>query len=872
MRYHLFVFVLTAVCCSFTLRAQEAEISGTVTGPGGDTLIGASVRVVGSVIGATTNLEGHYQLEVPPGRIRLLATYLGFENFDTVLVVSTTDRELEVDIEMRESFMTTGEVIVYGRRASGQAQALRVQQSATVPQTIIHSELFNKYPDITLAETVQRMPGVTITRNRGEGELVQVRGLPEQYTAISLNGQRLPAVQPEADRAGSLDIIQSNLVEEVRVIKARSADMDADAIGGTVDFRIRQPEERAEVLLQAGGGSNFGFDQIPGQSSSITQATAVLNSELSDEAVYGLLGGSYFRHNRGNRTQRFDYGQNGTTGREISRVRPIDTDRMTTKLGLIGAVELRPSIYNRMRLSYNYSANDEVVMTREANFNRGGGTGFLEDRISSRWREERRLNMVALEVENNFKQTQLTYALSFASTSERVKDRQRAFNSLTFGDFRQYSDEEFRGLLPTDTQFPNDQIARRFTEQLNLDLEEDIAIGGVNLTRFLSSNRSSFIRAGGRYRIKERTYQEFYAGVPGGGSSIPSTDFPDLSTEPLLNERPDLSAGPNYYASERIAAGYLMFLANWTAKLTTSVGLRYEYTDLDYTLQRSQQTDSTNYNDLFPSLNITYRLKRDHQLRFSYYDAIARVPYATVVPVQAFAERRQARLDVFSLDNPEVRPTYSRNLDLTYERYGRYDGLISVSAYAKFLTDPTVREAEFAFVSDQPSLGYSLANTADARLLGLELGFYQSLAFLSPKLRILNVNGNVNLNSYTLDGDNSEDNTLAQAPRRSANLSLIYSNPRTRLNLVVAGNYRSSTLDLLQDGQPVWINAVISLDLAVDYELFKGISAYLRLNNATDHRAERYIGKPDQDDSLLLSKTQYGIWGVAGLRWRPGSN
>ena len=872
MRYHLFVFVLAAVCCSFTLRAQEAEVSGTVTGPGGDTLIGASVRVVGSVIGASTNLEGHYQLEVPPGRIRLLATYLGFENFDTVVVVSTTDRELEVDIVMRESFMTTGEVIVYGRRASGQAQALRVQQSATVPQTIIHSELFNKYPDITLAETVQRMPGVTITRNRGEGELVQVRGLPEQYTAISLNGQRLPAVQPEADRAGSLDIIQSNLVEEVRVIKARSADMDADAIGGTVDFRIRQPEERAEVLLQAGGGSNFGFDQIPGQSSSITQATAVLNSELSDEAVYGLLGGSYFRHNRGNRTQRFDYGKNGTTGREISRVRPIDTDRMTTKLGLIGAVELRPSIYNRMRLSYNYSANDEEVMTREANFNRGGGTGFLEDRISSRWREERRLNMVALEVENNFKQTQLTYALSFASTSERVKDRQRAFNSLTFGDFRQYSEEEFRGLLPTDTQFPNDQIARRYTEQLNLDLEEDIAIGGFNLTRFLSSNRSSFIRAGGRYRIKERTYQEFYAGVQGGGSSVASTDFPDLSAEPLLNERPDLSNGPNYYASERIAAGYLMFLANWTSKLTTSVGLRYEYTDLDYTLQRSQQADSTNYNDFFPSLNITYRLKRDHQLRFSYYNAIARVPYATVVPVQAFSERRQARLDVFSLDNPEVQPTYSRNLDLTYERYGRYDGLLSVSAYAKFLTDPTVREAEFAFVNDQPSLGYSLANTADARLLGLELGFYQSLAFLNPKLRILNVNGNVNLNSYKLDGDNSEDNTLAQAPRRSANLSLIYSNPRTRLNLVVAGNYRSSTLDLLQDGQPVWINAVISLDLAVDYELFKGISAYLRLNNATDHRAERYIGKPDQDDSLLLSKTQYGIWGVAGLRWRPGSN
>ncbi|CAH0999364.1 Vitamin B12 transporter BtuB [Neolewinella maritima] len=869
MRYLLFVFVLAAACCSTTLRAQEAELMGTVTGPQGDTLIGASVRVVGSVIGAVTDLEGHYILSVPPGRIRLLATYLGFENYDTVVVVSTTDRELEVDIRMEESFMTTGEVIVYGRRAAGQAQALRVQQSAVVPQTILHAETFNKYPDITLAETVQRMPGVTITRNRGEGELVQVRGLPEQYTAISLNGQRLPAVQPEADRAGSLDIIQSNLVEEVRVIKARSADMDADAIGGTVDFRIRQPEDKAEILLQAGGGSNFGFDQIPGQSSSITQAAAVLNSELSDEAVYGLLAGSYFRHNRGNRTQRFDYGENGTTGREISRVRPIDTDRMTTKTGLVGAVELRPSIYNRMRLSYNYSANDDEVMTRETNFNRGNATTALEDRISSRWKEERRLNMVALEVENNFKLTQLTYALSFASTSERLRDRQRAFNSSTVDNGAATADRPFEDLLPTDTRFAGQSLERRFTEQLNLNLEEDIAIGGVNITRHLNSSRTSFLRAGGRYRIKERTYEEFYQGVAGGGPAVPSTGFPDLSNESLLDEDPDLTSGPNYYASEKIAAGYLMYLTNWTAKLTTSVGLRYEYTDLDYTLQRSQDTDSTSYNDLFPSLNITYRLRRDHQLRFSYYDAIARVPYATVVPTQRFAERRQARLDVFSLDNPDVSPTYSRNLDLTYERYGRNDGLISVSAYAKFLTDPTVRVANFEFVNEQPSLGYSIANTADARLLGLELGFYQSLAFLNPKLRILNVNGNVNLNSYQLDGDDT-DNTLAQAPRRSANLSFVYSNPRTRLNLVLAGNYRSSTLDLLRDGQPVWINAVISLDLAADYELFKGISAYVRVNNATDHRAERYIGKPDQDDSLLLSKTQFGVWGVAGLRWRPG--
>ncbi|MBB4079258.1 hypothetical protein GGR28_001878 [Lewinella aquimaris] len=869
MRYQPLLFSFFIALCSGPLFTQEAEIVGTVLTESGDTLIGCSVQVVGSVIGDVSDDDGHYSLSVPPGRIRILASYIGYENFDTILQISVTDREFELDIVMSENFVSTGEVIVYGRRASGQAQALRVQQSAIAVQTIIHSELFNKYPDITLAETVQRMPGVTITRNRGEGDMVQVRGLPEQYTAISLNGQRLPTVQPEADRAGSLDIIQSNLVDEVRVIKARSADLDADAIGGTVDFRIRQPEDRFEVLLQGGLGSNFGFDQIPGQQSGITQAAAVLNSELSDETMYGLLAGSYFRHARGNRTQRYDYGDNGVTGTQVSRVRPIDTDRISTKRGVIGAVELRPSIYNRLRLSYNYSANDDDVMAREVNFFRTRAP--LENRITSKWREERRLNMVALEVENNFKNLLVDYALSFASTAERLIDRQRSYNSLVFGPTRDVTDAEFLALVPTDTRFET-QVPRRSTEQQNLDLEEDIAIGGINFTKYIGNGRTSFLRAGARYRIKERTYREFYTRVVGRpGQEVAPGEFADLDAEGPLVIRPDLDAGPNYYASEKIAAGYLMYVANWTAKLTSSVGLRYEFTNLDYTLLRDGRADSTSYSNLFPSLNFTYRIRRDRQLRFSYYEAIARVPYSTLVPTESFAERRQSRLDVFSIGNPDVDPTYSRNFDLTYERYGRNDGLISVSAYAKFLEDPTIRTAEFTFVEDQPSLGYSLMNTSDARLLGLEVGFYQNLAFLNPGWRYLNLNGNLNFNNYRLQDQDAEDATLAQAPRRSANLSVVYSNPKQRLNLVIAGNYRSSTLDLLQDGEPIWINAIISLDLAADYELFRGISAYLRLNNVTDHRAERYIGKPDEDGSLLTSKTQYGVWGVAGLRWRPGS-
>ncbi|MEM6771968.1 MAG: carboxypeptidase-like regulatory domain-containing protein, partial [Bacteroidota bacterium] len=254
-----------------TLSAQEAEIHGKVTDATGEPLSGATVAAVGAVVGAFTDDEGHYELEVAAGKIRLVISYIGYENFDTTFTVAVSDREIEINAVLTDAFSDLPETQVIARRAVGQAQALRLQQSGLCTQTIIHSETFNKYPDVTLAETVSRMPGVSMIRDVSRGQLVQLRGLPERYTGVSLNGQRLPNVQPEDDQSGGLDIIQSNLVEEVRIIKSRTAEIDGDAIAGMVDFRIRQPEERFELLAQAAQGVNVGFNDNPGQFRGVTQ-------------------------------------------------------------------------------------------------------------------------------------------------------------------------------------------------------------------------------------------------------------------------------------------------------------------------------------------------------------------------------------------------------------------------------------------------------------------------------------------------------------------------------------------------------------------------------------------------------------------------
>jgi TonB-dependent receptor len=865
----LTLLLLPLLCTS--VRAQEAEISGKVTDTDGEPLIGATVKIIGSVIGTTTDLDGHYHIEVPPGEIRMFYSYIGYENFDTTLQVGVAEREFGVDVVMTESFLETGEVIVTARRAFGQAQALRIQQSSQVNQTIIHSETFNKYPDVTIAETVSRMPGVSIIRGVDEGETVQVRGLPEQYTAVSLNGQRLPTIQPEVDQNGSLGLIQSNLVDEVRVIKARSADMDGDAIGGAVDFRIRHPEDKFEVLLQGGLGQNFGFNDNPNNfSSGITQLAGVLNSELADEKVYALASASYLKQGRSNRTNFYEYGDDEAPGRNLYSARPFDTDRETSRFGFVGAIELRPSIYNRMRISYNRSTVTEDIQHRQL-FIDAGQTPDVS-RVSSNWQNERRLDLVALEVENNFPKTKLDYQLSFGQNSEALNDRIR----LVF--------QADQLLLPTDgtEAFLNDATPYTVASagdlrgvinfQDNVLLEEDVAIGSLNITRYLNSKRNSFLKIGGRFRSKDRGYDtgNLRQPPPGLGSVLTAGSFATIPPERVLEEIDTLQPqGRIYEASQRIGAGYLMYAANFNAKFSLTAGLRYEYIEVE----ASNATDTTSFNnsDLLPSLNLTYRIARDRQLRFSYYQAVARPSYATYRPQTNPIPL--ISLDEFSQSNPDIESTTSRNIDVSFERYGRRDGLFSVGLYAKFIDRPTilvqesiVNEADF-----RPTFVNNIINADNASLVGFELGFYQSLDFLDARLKYVNVNGTYNYNLFDVDNPNgtANDLPLAQAPRQSANLSFVYSNPKTRLNLVAAANFRDRVFDRLLDDRPIYRNRLLTVDVSADYEVFKNISVYLRANNLTNHNFEEWVGESDEPGSLLRSESRYGVWGVAGVRFQP---
>src|SRR5262249_35541576 len=143
---------------------------------------------------------------------------------------------------------TVQEVVVTGFRSS-LAQALNVKRTTTSQVDTILAEDIGKFPDLNLAESLQRIPGVTITREAGEGREITVRGLGPQYTRVRINGLEALATVGAPDNDGGVNrtrdfdfnVFGSDLFSTLTVHKTAEGDVDEGSLGATVDLRSARP-------------------------------------------------------------------------------------------------------------------------------------------------------------------------------------------------------------------------------------------------------------------------------------------------------------------------------------------------------------------------------------------------------------------------------------------------------------------------------------------------------------------------------------------------------------------------------------------------------------------------------------------------------
>jgi len=232
--------ITTAAISSFSPEAQ-ASARGIIAGKvvdaeTGEALIGANVLIKGTTMGSATDLQGNYRVpSVPSGTYTLVITYIGYQTKEITDLTVTDGQATSMDISLGFEVLTGQEVVVTARAIRNNETALlRDRQKAISVSDAVSVNAVSRAGGSNAAEAMKQITGASVV----EGKFVYVRGLGDRYTSTQLNGIEIPSTNPYR-RAGSIDLIPTNMVDNIVTIKSFTPDRPGNFSGGTVDIKTK---------------------------------------------------------------------------------------------------------------------------------------------------------------------------------------------------------------------------------------------------------------------------------------------------------------------------------------------------------------------------------------------------------------------------------------------------------------------------------------------------------------------------------------------------------------------------------------------------------------------------------------------------------
>ncbi|AJH15216.1 TonB-dependent receptor [Myroides profundi] len=352
---------LTLGCLSLT--AQNRTLKGRVL-DGNEALPGVVVEVVGEGKATATDLDGYFTFtDLPEKQYEIVMRYFGYsDKYETIDLTLVEPKSL-YSFEMATSGGNLDEIVVISTKRLSEAKAINMQKNSVSLVNVIASDGIGKLPDRNAAETVQRIPGVSIERDQGEGRYVAVRGLPAEWNSTTMNGHRLPAAADEgASRATAFDFFPTDIIGYVEVFKALTPDIDGDALGGSVNFITKTAP--ADFTLNASLG--MGYNQLSNKgvySGSLT----VGDRSKNDKWGYIL---NLSQWNRNWATDNYEARRSGDEGVYRLELRDYTGERQTT--GVNTGFEYNASENSKLfvRLNYGKLLDKELHYKRRIRFDK----------------------------------------------------------------------------------------------------------------------------------------------------------------------------------------------------------------------------------------------------------------------------------------------------------------------------------------------------------------------------------------------------------------------------------------------------------------------------------------------------------------------
>jgi hypothetical protein len=839
---------LMAVSWTVPARALGAqEKAGTLTGvvyeaKGGNALTSAGVEVVGTGKTVRTGVDGDYSIELTPGTYQVRFFFDNF-NDQTEDVTIAAGETLEKSVALTPLGYSLGEVetVTSGAETDTIAVAMEERKASSSIADIVSREEIKNDTKSTTAGVVQRIVGVTVASNG----VANVRGLGDRYSQTVLNQAVMPTPDPER-RSVPLDLVPSNLLQSVKVLKTYTPDQPGEFSGGLM--RLETVEMPSETSLEVSYSIGFNtqttgedFLTYPGDDNDFF-GFGLNRRELPANIPPGqlLLPGNPFTPGGFTREQLQEFGrsfENVWTPRAESG-RPNNTfnfagGKRFGKFGVVGAIGLKNELQTQdeFRSFYSVDSTGELIRTTNYDYNvssnvaRLGGTFnvtydlngnnkfFFKNFFSNQATDEARIFEGFNEDRGaDLRNTRLRYTLERIYTgqfsgrhtlgwlAESIFNWRFTYSRATLDepDLREALYERAPGASEFTYLDQNQSLFRLFS-----DMNEDVREPAFDLTKFwFLSGVTINGKIGASYINRDRTFdsRRFRFG-PRFLTDLDRTAPPEVLLAPE-NIRPTngfeiqetTRATDHYDALQNITAGYGMADITWSrwrfiggARVERSIQRVNTFTP--FTVGVPTSTANLDDTDVLPSVGVVYALTAANtmNIRAGFSRTVTRPQFRELSPFE-FTDVTGGRSVV---GNPDLTRTLITNYDVRYEWFPGPNDLLAFSYFYKQLDDPIEQ-----IVEPGANLRTSFRNADQAQNQGLEIEFRKDLSFFGEAFQTLSLNTNYTFvdSNVTLTPEQglvvtSLERSLVGQSRHLFNAILAYEIPRIGIETRGLFNY-----------------------------------------------------------------------------------
>lgn len=809
-------------------------------------------------------------------------------------------------IAEQDSVEDSNVIVVTGSIRDSLENATETKRKALNVVDVATADSVGRFPDENIAAALARLPGVAVQLDQGQARYIQVRGAPNRWTSVAIDG--LPQTGTDeggGERAYRFDAVPAVLLQQLVVNKSLTPDITAEAITALVDLQTFSPLEDGKPGFGITGDLGYGFMDLGGGQ----QRSGSLRLSWTNDRIGIAVGGSHYLRDQVTDNREANYDANGI---------PIDIDVRNYELrrennGLFGAFEVRASddlklfvngIYTEFIDREERHAYEIELADSGARGTRGLLSGSLDNvSITTNYNDglyvnENIITSAGFDYDTpeggvkgivGYTRTENTTDLPLIQSSIRGisvdYDRSADPRFPTVNLFRTINTGGVfsRGaqldsipiaeqslprtlLIPIVQGVVSDAWSGRLDAWKQLDalkisaglyattrdiVGNNIGIGGIVPLAATGFNPNSY--------ATDRAWDtQFPLGV---GINYVDTRAMNRDLQSALATagiNPDNFVLPTsfYDQQERIYAAYAM--AQWDAgPLQLVAGVRAEQYEIDNAgtvligASATPLAVSQDFFDLFPSVNIRYEASDNIVLRLGGQRGVSRPAYAAIRVGASISDTAAT----IGGGNPFLTPEYTWGADATIEYYFASNGIASISGFHRWVEDVLYQSQQLVGSDLYDSDGidrsnYLLGSTFNGErgtLYGVEFNVETQFDFLPGALAGLGVQGNLTL----LGGDFEARNAAGDLETFGfqglsdtvLNASVFYE--YAGLSLRVAYQKRSDFLDTIGGlGSGEFRQGFENLDITARYALTPNITLFADLANLTDETYVAFQGTP----------------------------